>query len=402
MATTSGFPHKLLRAPNELRLKHFIDLTIAHPLLLQAHDDLLRAIRQPFSSALVFVYGPSGVGKTTLWRKIQKHLTKELLPLLEQDRERLPFVGLELTSPESGVFNWKDFYKRFLLAMDEPLIEHKAKPEIPTVTPEGKLHIKIGIRSGSAELRLVTERALLHRQPAVILIDEAQHLAKIASGRRLQDQLDALKSLSNQTGIIIVLLGTYELLVFRNLSAQLSRRSIDIRFRRYSVDSEVDVNAFQSILNTFQHQLPLHEEPNLLARWEYFYERSIGCVGVLKEWLARALAEALDDGGKRLTHNHCARYALSVAQCEKMLSDAKEGEMRLSESDESHRRLRVGLGLEPDVSEHEPVMRTDLVGRQSIPSSTSKPRRRTGRRNPKRDPTGESKQLRNEVSRPSN
>lgn len=387
MSATNRFPHKLLTAPNEVRLKYFIDLTVGHPKLLEAYGDLLRAIRQPSPHTLVFAYGPTGVGKTTLWRKIQKQLLEDMLPQLEQDRGRIPFVGLELASPDSGIFNWKDFYKRFLLTMDEPLVDHKAKLELPTRNSEGRLHIKFGNRSGVAELRLVAEQSLLHRQPVAILIDEAQHLGKIASGRKLQDQLDALKSLSNQTGTIIVLLGTYELLVFRNLSAQLSRRSIDIHFQRYDIGSEEELSAFQSVLMTFQHHLPLHEGPNLLARWEYFYERSIGCVGVLKEWLTRALAEALEDGGKRLTQKHCARYALSISQCEKMLSDAKEGERILSESGEAHQRLRAKLGLEP-VIHNDLKEKPDSANRDAAESNTSKRRGRVGRRKPKRDPTG--------------
>jgi len=53
------------------------------------------------------------------------------------------------------------------------------------------------------------------------------------------------------------LLGTYELLAFRNLSAQLSRRSIDIHFPRYRADSTADLKAFQSIVKSFEQQLPL-------------------------------------------------------------------------------------------------------------------------------------------------
>lgn len=389
MTQTNRFPRKLLDASNEVRLKYFFDLTVGHPRLLNTYSDLLRAIRQPFPRTLVLAYGPTGVGKTTLWRKIQKQLLDELLPFLEEDRGRIPFVGVELTSPDSGVFNWKDFYKRFLLAMDEPLIEHKAKQEMPAMDPEGKLYIKIGPRSGVAELRLVAEQALLHRSPAAILIDEAQHLAKIASGRKLQDQLDALKSLSNQTGVIIVLLGTYELLPFRNLSAQLSRRSIDIHFQRYLLDTEEDIHAFQSVLMTFQHHLPLQDEPDLLAHWEYFYERSIGCVGVLKEWLTRAFAEALEDGGKRLTQKHCARYALSISQCERMLFDTKEGEMRLAESAESQKRLRVRLGLERVLDDYGPEQESGPTETNTSTSEASKHPRRVGQRKPKRDPTGE-------------
>jgi hypothetical protein len=135
------------------------------------------------------------------------------------------------------------------------------------------------------------------------------------------------------------------LLILRNLSAQLSRRSIDIHFQRYRADHD-DINAFKSVLMTFQRHLPLQEEPNFMARWDYFYERSIGCVGVLKEWLTRALNDALEDGGKRLTRTHISRYMLSITQCEKMLSDAKTSESRMTETEEAYRRLRTGLGLE--------------------------------------------------------
>jgi hypothetical protein len=388
MLATNRFPRRLLDAPNEIRLKYFIDLTVGHPRLLEAYSDLMSAIHQPFPNTLILAWGPTGVGKTTLWRKIQKQIIEDLLPQLEQDRSRIPVVGIDLASPDYGIFNWKDFYKRFLLAINEPLVEHKAKVDIPTMNSEGKLHIKIGPRSGAADLRLVAEQALLYRRPAAILIDEAQHLAKIASGRRLQDQLDSLKSLSNQTDTIIVLLGTYELLVFRNLSAQLSRRSIDIHFQRYSLDSQDDITAFQSVLMTFQHHLPLHEEPNLLAHWEYFYERSIGCVGVLKEWLTRALVEALENGDRRLTQSHYSKYVLSISQCEKMLSDAKEGETILTESDQSRRRLRARLGLESGADNYDSNERANSANNNPSISDTSKRHRRVGRRKPKRDPTG--------------
>jgi hypothetical protein len=232
---------------------------------------------------------------------------------------------------------------------------------------------------------LIAEQALLNRTPRAILIDEAQHLSKIASGRKLQDQLDALKSLSNQTGIIIVLLGTYELLAFRNLSAQLSRRSIDIHFKRYNLDSEENLRAFQSVLMTFQNYIPLQKQPDLLSQWEYFYERSIGCVGVLKEWLTRAFAEALNDGGKQLTQRHYAKYALSISQCEKMLSDTKEGEISLTESDESHRRLRARLGLD---SGNDSAEKAVLDDQASLTVNSLNRRRRVRQRKPKRDETG--------------
>ncbi len=66
------------------------------------------------------------------------------------------------------------------------------------------------------------------------------------------------------TTILHCLLGTYELLTFRNLSGQLSRRSVDIHFPRYQVDNPDDIQAFKSVLLTFQRQMPLIKEPDLV------------------------------------------------------------------------------------------------------------------------------------------
>jgi len=131
---------------------------------------------------------------------------------------------------------------------------------------------------------------------AAVLIDEAQHFTKIGSGRRLSDQLDCLKSLASLTGCVHVEIGTYELLPCRNLSAQPSRRSLDIYFRRYRVDNPDDVITFQRVIFSFQRHLPLPQEPELWRDWEFCYTHSLGCVGILKDWFARALSDVLRTG----------------------------------------------------------------------------------------------------------
>ena len=85
-------------------------------------------------------------------------------------------------------------------------------------------------------LRVALESAIRQRRPLAFLVDEAQHLAKIAGGRKLQDQLDCVKSLAIRTQTVHVLAGTYDLLILRQLSGQLSRRTRHIHFalpRRY-------------------------------------------------------------------------------------------------------------------------------------------------------------------------
>lgn len=375
MTATAGFPRELLARPPEERLAYFRAYTVAHPLLAEAKDKLMASISESAPNSLVFVFGPTGVGKTTLRLKAEQVISNELRSGLEQDRGRIPVVGVEAIAPESGRFCWTDHFRRLLLAMDEPLTDCKRDAET--------LYVRHNSRSGSksttAEYRHAVEQALRFRRPAAVMIDEAQHLSKMASGRRLLDQLDVLKSMANQTRIVHVLFGTYDLLSFRNLNGQLSRRSLDVHFPRYRAESDSDRQVFVNVLGSFAHHMPLPEQPDLAAEWEFLYERSIGCVGILKQWLTRALHSVLRRGGKTIARQDLEAQALSVLQCEKILSETAEGELRAAEPAEARGALQVRLGLRTGV-----VHRNGDVSKPNIPGNT----RRPGMRLPRRDRIG--------------
>ena len=80
-----------------------------------------------------------------------------------------------------------------------------------------------------------------------------------------------------------MLFGTYDLLAFHNLNGQLSRRSVEIHLRRYRADREDDRRSFVNTVHSFAQRLPFPGSPDLAADWDYLYERSVGCVGVLKD-----------------------------------------------------------------------------------------------------------------------
>lgn len=387
-----GFPPELLKQSNSKRASYFDSYTVGHPQLKEASDSLTSAINDAIPGSLILVCGPAGVGKTTLRLRTEQRITTDMLTALESDPGRFGVIGLEAVSPDLGNFNWKDFYKRLLKILNEPCIDYKIKPLTRNDNNAPSQRTNTGHTAQAAELRLVAEDVLEHRRPSALLIDEAQHLAKMSSGRKLQDQLDSIKSLANMTKIPIVLIGTYELLSFRNLSAQLSRRSVDVHFRRYRADRSDEVQAFKSVLWSFQNHLPLSEQPDLVADWDYFYERSVGCIGVLKEWILKALKKALRDGGKTLTQKQLKDSALSVSQCENMLKDASDGEEALEETIERRAKLRRSMGLEARFTKAQSNADRSSERAEKKPPAR-RGRRRPGERNPKRDPIGNSKRL---------
>src|SRR5207247_11112495 len=103
---------------------------------------------------------------------------------------------------------------------------------------------------------------------------------------------------------------------------------------------------FQNVLRILRRYVPLAVAPAaLLQDCPYFYARSLGCVGVLKEWLVRATALALCEGSDALALPHLERRALSDAKCARMAADIQEGEQALHYSEEHRHRLLALPGM---------------------------------------------------------
>ncbi len=367
----------LAQAPSA-RLQHFKNFAVAHPLLVEAKDRLMEAIDESPPNSLIIVSGPTGAGKTTLLARIRQLIATEMLEDLKADPGRLPAVTVEATPPESRRFSWRSHFKRLLLAMDEPLVDFKRRPN-PTDRAPQMLPLFPNDRGLTADYHYAVEQSLRYRRPRAVFIDEAQHLFALASGRSLEDQLNVLKSLANRSNTIHVLCGTYELLRIRNLSGQLSRRSIDIHFPRYDATKASDRRTFARILQTFAEQMALPEPPDVMEHWEYLYERSVGCIGILKDWLVRALSAACRQSAPTLTLKHLERSALSVPQCDRLIEEASRGESQCREDADARSRLLLRLGLTP---------RGNADGPTPGAAMDRSRQQRPGQRYPKRDVIG--------------
>jgi hypothetical protein len=100
------------------------------------------------------------------------------------------------------------------------------------------------------------------------------------------------------------------------------------------------------LLQLLHHQPLQADVQALLNHWYYFYERSIGCVGVLKDWLVRAVAAALREDDRHLSLARVQAHALSNAQCESMAANAHAAEQKLHYTESSREHLWSLLGTE--------------------------------------------------------
>jgi hypothetical protein len=180
---------------------------------LEATDQALRrAIQEPGGASIINVFGPARVGKSTMKNHVIRTIILEMLPLLQQDRERVPLLSLMPRPPLSGYFSWKVFFQGALMAFDEPMIDHKIAhgpedDEDPTgLIRRDESRIKHKPPEGTKDaLRQSFETNVKRRRPVAIFIDEAQHLDNVSSDRQRQNQVDCIKSLADDTGTIFVM-----------------------------------------------------------------------------------------------------------------------------------------------------------------------------------------------------
>lgn len=355
-------------------LEQFDRYKIDHPFLKTAFSKTLAAVRGASTgSSVIIVTGPTGVGKTTLATRLYR-LLREELQQQNGSQDELPVLYGNAVSPHASSFGWKDFYTRLLTKSAEPLVSKKL-----FVDPQQDLFNTLDVgkfREGATidALRISVESCMRKRRVRVLIVDEAHHILMVKDQRQLEYQFEAIKSLASQTNTIIVLVGTYSLLKIRSQSGQLVRRSEIVHLPRYNYLIEKDRAQFNQVLSQFLAKLPIQHTLNLSNDSLHFYAKCAGEVGILKDWLSKALDRYYQYGAKVFDRDFVDQFALDNKALCTIIGEALEGERILQ-----------------DISEDELLELLGTPGYQPIHEKSraqKTPNRKAFQRNPKRDPVG--------------
>lgn len=307
--------------------KRLLSLRIKHTRVLQVINELNTLIYPGSQDNILLVSGPAGVGKSTLARHTVDATVQDAAGQMEADPGFIPAVYVEAPASGESDFSWRLFYQRILAQLEGDLGLPKAAFGIDAES--GRLVRPKGASGNSlAALRTAVERALRARGTRFLVIDEAAHIIRQTRRNRLEIQLDTLKSLANECGTQMVLVGSYDLYQLVSLSGQLARRTHVLHFERYRQDREDDLRAFRACIQKFQDALPELWGQQLLTHADALHENTLGCVGTLSAVLTRAAMLAQKAGGWSV--DALCRALLTEAQRHQMLQEILEGEAAIN------------------------------------------------------------------------
>ncbi len=171
-------PARILSRQEKLDL--FRDCTVVHPHLKKAYEEFRDAVNNPGGASVIFLFGPTGVGKTTLLRQIMKVMVSEKTARLKRDPNYLPVATVEARAPESGSFDWKVYYQSVLASLAEsPALDYP----IPNRSRLRKSKsYQRNVVSKSSHLSTLREQVIVnmrHRELVVFLTDEAQRFSRV-------------------------------------------------------------------------------------------------------------------------------------------------------------------------------------------------------------------------------
>jgi Cdc6-like AAA superfamily ATPase len=222
------------------RLEAFKAVKVKHPRLEDVDRFVTQTIEEHAGSTHLLLYGPSGVGKST----VTKRLTERFITA-ERDRAIVPVVWVEARPSDTGVYARLDYYRQVLTALeDHAAVKDRLTHLALVARPSRKRRDAIEW----LDMREAVEYALELLQVKAVVIDEAQHLMQVTAPLRPVDQLDWLKSMTNRTQVLHVLVGPYDLFDFRNLSGQAARRGRDVHFPRYHMARQEERQEFVGAL----------------------------------------------------------------------------------------------------------------------------------------------------------
>lgn len=353
---------KLTKTQIKRATDSFKGVTVKHRLQTETLDLALFMLELSPNCDIVNLVGPTGIGKSFLQARVIASVHEDERGNMEANSDLVPIIRTHALAAGHRLFDWKSLYRGALLELGDPFADERKALAKSTISGEfltGDLQKDVeakrtrfdyaGESRTASELRMFLEREFRRRQTRIWIIDEAQHLVFGGKSGQPGDQFDVLKSIAQNAGVKLMLAGPHDMESGLGSSSQLARRSITIHFPRYNNIDVEDMKTFAGVIMTLFKKMEVAGYPSVKENLSFLYSGCVGCVGLLKDWLAKAYGLALrdqtEDTKTMLTLDHLRATRLSIDSMQTIMYDIRCEEERsnVSPSDADYEKVVSGV-----------------------------------------------------------
>lgn len=320
----AGMASRSLTDEDIAKQKGFYDTRVKHYKMEALLADLLPLLTPHSESNIIVLTGATGVGKSTLTKRLLSRLIQDFTGVVQKDPGAVPLAYVEAYADGDARFSFKGLYRSLLNELQDPGTDNKCSLEVN----DGKLVIKPQASRTTSVLRSALEDALKLRKTQVVVVDEAYHLLRFG---KLTAVMDTLKSLANTTGVKLVLVGSFDLFDLVSDHGQVARRTAILNLDRYHIDDVEDCKQFKKVVEMLQAKWPCETVPQFTAIADELLEVSLGCVGLLKSLMLDASAMQLHNKGV-WDHRFLSKAAKSNKLREVIRKEIEIGESKVRDA----------------------------------------------------------------------
>jgi len=340
---------------------------------VKAKEDLEFASQTSEEVSLIVLAGPTGVGKSTIIEESASEYYESRRADMLADPSLQPLAYAQASASGDLDIDWSRLYRDLLRSLQDPFAN------IRSMRRDGRQALKVheGETPAEAQMREQLESVMSAVKTERAIIDEAQHVVRGKGRAKPGDRLDVLKSNAQKSNAKLILVGTHDLPEYLEHSGQLARRTQVIRLDRYRFTEKAELNEFASAANAMFKAMPSKPKyPAVAPNIKFYHVGSIGCPGVLKDWLGRAYMHALRAKRNEITmddliNTRLGKRALATINREVLASERTRGEDRDGPDAELQEAILKGLDYVPKDAQPGPSAKRAKQAKKNKPFERS-------------------------------
>jgi hypothetical protein len=293
------------------------NLVVPHRTLNTVLAEVQQLMEPGAGLSITLVVGPTGVGKSSLGRKLLRDIIQDLAYLIQENPAIIPAVLVEVDSADrKHEIDFSLFFARICSALLAPsVLDGFGTPQ--------NLEKPIDISQNS---RIMLERAIDGRQLQHLILDEVIHFLNSSTPPIHYGNL--LKSLSNRSSFNLLLLGAYGSEELIHATGQLARRVTVVHYPRYK-KCKADFEEYATFIKSVVASMPYRFEIDLAHTVEYLFDGTFGLPGASVEAILKAAALCSKEKKPKWNETYLFKSMPSLKAQREMAMETVRGEDRI-------------------------------------------------------------------------